>query len=263
MNNKEQMLKVRLFHDADAQTYYKSRYHSDTCEGLAYVTRKQLIDELIDANPGRILDIGCGPGLFTQELIDRGYTVFSTDISFEMLRVARASLEGNGYLQGYFALSDASRLPFKEGSFDTIMCIGVLCYVSEYVSSLKEIVRCLKPNGTAIIQINKIVWPSLYKIALPIYRKTKKAVTGKSYEGMEFEFNMFSHKKFIADCRMMNMDITKIIHYDFRIPFVDILFPDTSVRLGKIIYKYRRCRVVNAISNALLIEMRNRNISCA
>ena len=62
MDSNTHLQKVKHFHDYDAGQYKRHRYHSDSCEGLAYVTRKELVLTWVNVNSGRILDIGCGYG---------------------------------------------------------------------------------------------------------------------------------------------------------------------------------------------------------
>ena len=71
----DHLQKVKKFHDRDAAKYHAERYHSRTCEGLAYLTRKEIILGMAKVRPSRILDVGCGPGILTRGLIDLGHSV--------------------------------------------------------------------------------------------------------------------------------------------------------------------------------------------
>ena len=48
---------------------------------------------------------------------------------------------------------DISNLPFKDNSFDLILCINVLEHIRDYKKALMEIKRVLKPDATAIIVV--------------------------------------------------------------------------------------------------------------
>jgi SAM-dependent methyltransferase len=111
----------------------------------AYVRPK--LDRLERALPlrgRRVLDVGCGPGLFSVHLKDRGATVVGTDINPEML--ARA--EGIETVQ-----ADAARLPFPDGSFDVAFEANLLHHapdpgrvVAEMARVARDAVVLLEPN---------------------------------------------------------------------------------------------------------------------
>ncbi len=84
--------------------------------------------------PGRILDAGCGTGIFTSAL--RG-DVLGVDQSSAMLEIARKRCPG-----ARFVLGDALELPFEDGSFD-------LVFSSHFYGHLrpKERARFLRQAG--------------------------------------------------------------------------------------------------------------------
>ncbi len=85
---------VREFFDSDAERYRTDRYpeHPATCEQLSYLVRRQHVLALLEAGaptPGKVLDVGCGPGVYTSALLDRQWKVWGTDLSSRMLVVAQ------------------------------------------------------------------------------------------------------------------------------------------------------------------------------
>src|SRR5688572_24286892 len=71
----------------------------------------------------RILEAGCGMGRFTEILAQTGAWVCSFDLS----RSIEASRENNGHFPNVsFAQADISHPPYQPGSFDRVICIGVL-----------------------------------------------------------------------------------------------------------------------------------------
>ena len=77
---------------------------------------------------GSILDLPCGTGRFTGRLAESGYEVVGSDISLEMMRVARSHIGPISGLYGYVR-ADAERLPFADGAFDCVMSIRFLFHV--------------------------------------------------------------------------------------------------------------------------------------
>jgi ubiquinone/menaquinone biosynthesis C-methylase UbiE/LmbE family N-acetylglucosaminyl deacetylase len=100
----------------------------------------------------RILELGCGAGEFSANLIRRGFIVIGTDISEKMLELARKNcadigLEGNAVFQ----LGDVEQLDLPDDSFDVVIAIGQIEHVSWDRWALQEIHRVLKPGGYLIM----------------------------------------------------------------------------------------------------------------
>lgn len=255
MDSSDHLQKVKNYHDKDSAQYTDLRYHDASCEGLAYVTRKKLILELVNHYSGKVLDVGCGPGILTRELLNRKYKVYSIDLSSEMLTKAKEiSKLSYFYSNAHFAVSDSSMMCFSENTFDIVLCIGVIYYIFNYNSLIDEIKRVLRPKGFVIIQINKIMWPSIYEKFIPIYQYCKSKLTGKKYNDINFKFNIFSYKNFIADLKERGFFVIDLLYYDYRIPFFDILFPRLSVKLGKIMFKNRGSKLLKYFAHGLLIK---------
>ncbi len=240
MDSKTHLNKVKGFHDWDAEQYRNLRYHSDSCEGLAYVTRKELVLSLIDIDAGKVLDIGCGPGILSSELLNRNFQVFSSDLSIEMLKQARHNIIENPLASNaHFSVGSVNDISFADNQFDLIFCIGVVCYIQDYNELLSELYRVLKPGGKLIIQIDKILWPRLYQKAVPVYQYLKSKITSKNYDKLDFTFTYFTYKKFIQNLDSKGFSLLDMQCFDFRIPFLDIILPKLSLRLGKIMFQSR------------------------
>jgi ubiquinone/menaquinone biosynthesis C-methylase UbiE len=249
---------VKRFHDGESVRYISERYNDKTCEGLAYVSRKGILLELVKAMPiGRFLDIGCGPGVLTSELLNGTREVVSVDLSRAMLANASESIRDNPHRgDARFASCEASQLCFVNGSFDVVLCIGVVYYVEDYVALMREIHRILKETGVAVVQINKIASPVVYTTLVPAYRWLKTKLIGKSYEKMQFTGNVFSWQGFLSDMEGIGYEVERVEFYDFRVPFVDIVLPKVSVGLGKCLAKHRESKMVRWLSQGVLVCLR-------
>jgi ArsR family transcriptional regulator len=80
---------------------------------------------------GRLLDIGTGTGRIAELLADSSEYVVGLDKSLEMLRLARARLQGLASDRWELVHGDFNALPFVPGSFDTIVLHQVLHYAHE------------------------------------------------------------------------------------------------------------------------------------
>jgi ubiquinone/menaquinone biosynthesis C-methylase UbiE len=115
--------------------------------------RRELVYEALRPLPGeRILDVGCGPGFYAAELLDRvgprGF-VMGVDPSAAMLAAARERCGDRPNVA--FAQADATRLPVADGEFDAALSVQVLEYVRDVDEALDELYRALRPGGRVVI----------------------------------------------------------------------------------------------------------------
>lgn len=96
---------------------------------------------------GQLLDIGTGTGRIAELLADRSDHVVGLDKSPEMLRLARARLQGLPSDRWELVHGDFNALPFAPGSFDTIILHQVLHYAQEPARALAEAARACRPGG--------------------------------------------------------------------------------------------------------------------
>lgn len=89
-----------------------------------------------------ILDIGCGTGIATEQLCEKGANVAGTDVDAEMIRQAEAD---NRYLIEYH-VATAEKQPFKDKMFDAVTAFSAFHWFTNKVT-LSENKRVLKPGG--------------------------------------------------------------------------------------------------------------------
>jgi SAM-dependent methyltransferase len=97
---------------------------------------------------GRSLEIGCGTGYFSLNLIQAGVVddAVCTDISPGMLDVLRANADRLGVSVSTVA-SDAEQLPFADASFDLVFGHAVLHHIPALERAFAEFHRVLRPGG--------------------------------------------------------------------------------------------------------------------
>ncbi|MDZ4165906.1 MAG: class I SAM-dependent methyltransferase [Smithellaceae bacterium] len=109
----------------------------------------QLVMELLQPGAGEfILDAGCGTGVFTRDILERGASVIGLDISLSMLRRFRdkcRSYQAEG-IQG-----DILRLPFGDGVFDKTMSITAIEFIKDGPAALAELFRVTRPGGLIVV----------------------------------------------------------------------------------------------------------------
>jgi ubiquinone/menaquinone biosynthesis C-methylase UbiE len=107
-----------------------------------------LILDLLRPSPGeRILDAGCGTGIFTADILDRGPGVTGLDLSLPMLRKAKSK----GYARLELLQGNMRGLPFPEGFFDKTVSITALEFIEEAKQAIEELFRVTKNSGTIVV----------------------------------------------------------------------------------------------------------------
>lgn len=98
-----------------------------------------------DVDGSRVLDAGCGTGVYAEWLADQGADVVGVDVSEEMLSRAR---ERTGSSVEFHRADLGSRLSFADSdSFDGIVSALALSYVAEWTETFSEFARILRPGG--------------------------------------------------------------------------------------------------------------------
>jgi ubiquinone/menaquinone biosynthesis C-methylase UbiE len=113
--------------------------------------------DLAGPSPGmRVLDAGCGNGLYLRGLRDRRVTAVGCDLSPGMLRAA--AHEAAGHLAaGHPAAgrpavlnADVTALPLGDGAVDVALAIHMLYHVPDRPAALRELRRVTAPGGLVV-----------------------------------------------------------------------------------------------------------------
>ena len=99
-----------------------------------------------DLSRVRLLDIGCGGGVLTEEFASLGCQVTGIDISPRSIAVAQAHAARSGLSIDY-RVGSGARLAFEDGSFDAVSCCDVLEHIQDWKQVIAEASRVLVPNG--------------------------------------------------------------------------------------------------------------------
>jgi 16S rRNA G966 N2-methylase RsmD len=104
-----------------------------------------------------VLDPFAGIGGLVIECLSRGFKVFSSDLD-PVVRPGLAYVTNNRC-----ALADARKLPFKDGTFDTIITEPPFSnkYRQSVIDSLPELCRMIKPNGKIVLFIAQDMYDSI------------------------------------------------------------------------------------------------------
>lgn len=113
-----------------------------------YGRRNDAIVRSAGRTPGRVLDGGCGLGDVAALLSQAADRVIASDLSWENVR--RASDNLVPVASASVVQAAAERLPFDDGSLDTVVLADVIEHVFSVGEALREIARVLRPGGRVV-----------------------------------------------------------------------------------------------------------------
>jgi len=206
-----------LLYERSARQYDRLRF-AGVAGRWGHARQVEILKSLADTWTGkRVLEIGCGTGRITAELVRWGANVVATDISEEMLHVAAARFDG----------ADLSRTPrFRVMSvfdidvdlreYDFVIMINVMGRLSNAGEAIRGIASKMSAQGRLIF-----TFPCLTSILLPVGlivnlrgRSLTRDVTSRWYSPRTIE----------DLCRSAGMDVVRFRgnHY---VPVPRLLFP--------------------------------------
>lgn len=120
-----------------------------------------------------VLDVACGPGLFTKAFaraVAPSGLAIGMDMSAPMLERARQS---NAHPRAAYVFGDATDQPFPDDAFDAVNCYAALYLIPDPFAALEEMLRVLRPGGrlslmTSLASSTPVVRP-LQSGALRLY----------------------------------------------------------------------------------------------
>ncbi len=119
--------------------------------------------------PGaKVLEVGCGTGVFTQALMRISKSIISSDISDNMLQEAKKRNPGVK-----FKIADIEDLPFEDEKFDFVVAVNSFSYVPDKKKGIAEIKRVLKKNGKFLLVDMNLLCPAYYFTNLLKIRQRK------------------------------------------------------------------------------------------
>ena len=122
--------------------------------------------ERLEVRPGHwVLDAGCGEGRHCFGCLEHGANVVGLDLDFPSLRDAskrlRTTARDKGQI-GEMNQGNAFHLPYKDATFDRVICSEVMEHVHDYVSAARELARVTKPGGRVAVTIPTATSENLY-----------------------------------------------------------------------------------------------------
>ncbi|MBR4504624.1 MAG: methyltransferase domain-containing protein [Candidatus Methanomethylophilaceae archaeon] len=107
------------------------------------------IDHLPEIRPSKILDVGCGGGVFIRLVLERypeakGFGIDLSELSVEHARAFNADLGD----RAEFEIANVERLPFGDGEFDLVVSNASHFFWPNLAEDIKEVGRVIRTGGT-------------------------------------------------------------------------------------------------------------------
>lgn len=117
----------------------------------AFYERPATLSLLGEVEGKKVLDAGCGPGIYAEILVGRGAEVVGFDASEKMVALAKERLGGKAKI--FRALLEARWDRLGDESFDLAVCALAMDYVKDWSGPLSEFRRVLKPGGRLVFSV--------------------------------------------------------------------------------------------------------------
>jgi ubiquinone/menaquinone biosynthesis C-methylase UbiE len=131
---------------------WSDRYDRNLLQFFFFGPSHRMLLAAIGPEDRRILDIGCGTGIFANRVLQRfpDTQVWGIDLSDGMLRQCQPRCESTGR-RFHLVQGNSERLPFKNDAFDLITCSHSFHHYPSQPRVVAEMHRVLRPGGRLLI----------------------------------------------------------------------------------------------------------------
>ena len=141
------------------------------------------IDSLALAPNSKVLDIGCGAGLMSLALAQRGFRVHAIDSVEAMVEQARRHAMESGIAKLLTVnIGDVYALASEDEAFDLVVALGVIPWLERPELAIQEMARVTRPGGYVILtadnraRLTNLLDPWLNPMLTPLKRQVKNAL---------------------------------------------------------------------------------------
>mgnify|MGYP001188299701 FL=1 len=150
---------MTYFADKENITFYEKIYKNGQNHKFPNLDLVRIHHSHLKKNLGSVIDYGAGSGENSKFLAQNGYDVFAIDSSKSACKIIKnknSKLNKNQKIK-IINIKRFNKLPFKNSSFDNIICLSVLSLIGprkNIKDLINEFLRILKPGGLLLIDIN-------------------------------------------------------------------------------------------------------------
>jgi len=136
---------------------------------LLDIVRAERVFKALDPKPRqKVLDVGCGWGVWSVALMENGLKMVAVDLPNEDFFEAHKSAQIND-LPIDFLIADGQALPFRKDIFDGVIMLDVLEHIPDDTKAMQESKRVIKEDGAVVGTV-----PTIEKEKIIIKEKTVK-----------------------------------------------------------------------------------------
>lgn len=142
-----------------------------------------VINEFLQPAPGeKILDAGCGSGIFTLDILATGAHVVGLEISLAMLAGARNKTAAYPFLgvQG-----DIISLPFQKESFDKVVSVTALEFIEDATGAVKEMFRVTRSGGVVVVATLNSLSPWAFRRSVKVKKEPEHVLKNAFFRSPE------------------------------------------------------------------------------
>lgn len=165
---------ISSYWDNHSKRYRKAQWTGTLTSQFDYEqTKRKLLRNLRPKRNEKILEIGCGPGIWTQLIAKNCFELVAIDISKEMIDKVKNYVKDNNV-----KFINCNFLDFEVNEkFDKIFSVRVIEYIPNKIKLFKKISKLLVPNGELVIitKTKKSIWDyyKKLKVFLRFYNRNK------------------------------------------------------------------------------------------
>jgi SAM-dependent methyltransferase len=239
---------AQKFFDKIAENYTaRSKTAVYNLSSLSFRRRQDMVIRRLLETPagGTVLDYGMGPAVFGPPATSNGLRYLGLDISPRMVQLAQdMNLPNSEYHVG-----DLDLLKKFTTSADTVLLIGLIDYLEDPATGLKELAKCVKPNGRLIMSFrNRRSIPRILRdFAKEIWRsaKTMQKEADTAFAAPVLENSFAPHRDLIPLLKAAGFEHVKVDYLDCSPIFFNLALPRSLWELGRKFDAMLSCRTLS------------------
>ena len=211
------MRQAEKFYDKHAAGY-EAKFDNVFARGIKRKEEEDVLEFLFEhLHPGgRLLELGCGTGIFTIPVAQKGYDVTAVDMSQGMLDELQKKLDANDVKTVTLVKSDVEGLA-DLGKFDGVYGIGLLEYLKSPEGCVRRAGELLKPGGITCFTGPSVSYNGVMYYIISLFRKRMR-------------MQLFTRRRFRKAVEGAGLDFVALRKVGWHLPLMRSL---TSIFAGR------------------------------